>query len=110
MVGRPFKKGQSGNPSGRPKVVAEVRDLARGKTGDAIKTLGEIMGNKKAPPAARVAAATAILDRGYGKPSQTVFTRRLNEMSEQEIIEFLGYEPGPDELRSLQSTEPAGRA
>jgi len=26
----------------------------------------------KAPPAARVGAATAILDRGYGKPPQTI--------------------------------------
>jgi hypothetical protein len=26
----------------------------------------------KAPPAARMGAATAILDRGYGKPGQTI--------------------------------------
>jgi hypothetical protein len=28
------------------------------------------MGNAKTPPAARIAAAIAVLDRGWGKPSQ----------------------------------------
>jgi hypothetical protein len=28
--------------------------------------------NEKAPPAARVAAANALLDRGYGKPTQSI--------------------------------------
>ncbi len=28
------------------------------------------MEDKKAPPAARVSAATAVLDRGWGKPRQ----------------------------------------
>ena len=29
IVGRPFAKGKSGNPSGRPKIVETIRDLAR---------------------------------------------------------------------------------
>ena len=46
----PFKKGQSGNPGGRPKVVAEVKELARAHTGEAIKTLVSIMTNPKVCP------------------------------------------------------------
>jgi Family of unknown function (DUF5681) len=71
-IGKPFKKGQSGNPGGRPKVVAEVKELARAHTGEAIETLVSIMTNPKCAPAARVSAANALLDRGYGKPPQHI--------------------------------------
>ena len=71
-IGKPFKKGQSGNPGGRPKVIAEVKELARAHTGAAIETLVSIMANPKAAPAARVSAANALLDRGYGKPPQHI--------------------------------------
>jgi HEAT repeat protein len=71
-VSRGWKKGQSGNPGGRPRVLADVQDLARQRSAEAIDTLTEIMHNEKAPPAARVAAAGALLDRGYGKPTQTI--------------------------------------
>ncbi len=67
-----FGKGKSGNPGGRPKEVAEVRELAKAYTPEAINTLAEIMRNKKTPPAARVSAANALLDRGYGRPGQAV--------------------------------------
>lgn len=68
----PFQKGQSGNPGGRPKVVGVVQDLAREHTPDAINTLAEIMTDENAPPAQRIAAAQVMLDRGWGKPVQTV--------------------------------------
>ena len=71
-IGKPFQKGQSGNPGGRPKVVAEVKELAREHTAEAIRTLVSIMTNSKSPPAARVSAANALLDRGYGKPPQHI--------------------------------------
>lgn len=67
-----FQKGQSGNPGGRPKVVGDVQELARQHTPDAIETLASIMRDGEAAPAARVAAANAILDRGYGKPAQHI--------------------------------------
>lgn len=52
------------------KAPIEIRSLARGHTETAIKTLAGIMKQPKAPPAARVAAASALLDRGWGKPTQ----------------------------------------
>lgn len=54
------------------KTPAEIRSLARGHTESAINTLAGIMTATDAPHAARVSAATAILDRGWGKPTQTI--------------------------------------
>jgi hypothetical protein len=71
-LGRPFQKGQSGNPGGRPKEIAEVKELARAHMPAAIEALVSIMKNTKSSDAARVSAATALLDRGYGKPQQHI--------------------------------------
>ena len=60
-----FKKGQSGNPGGRPKTIAEVRDLARSYTVAAIDAL---VANLSDPSGAvRNAAAQTLLERGWGK-------------------------------------------
>jgi Flp pilus assembly protein TadD len=96
-VGRPtnrgsFQKGQSGNPGGRPKALAPVRDLARAQTEAAIETLVAIMTDTDASASARVAAATAILDRGWGKPTVQVETsvqRDLKTMTDEELLAII---------------------
>lgn len=65
-----FKKGQSGNPGGRPKVAGHVKELARQYTAEAVEALVATLREEKG--SARVAAAQALLDRGYGKPTQHV--------------------------------------
>lgn len=54
------------------KASADIRSLARTHTGTALKTLARIMEQSNAPAAARVAAAQALLDRGWGKPTQPI--------------------------------------
>jgi hypothetical protein len=54
------------------KAPTEIRSLARAHTATAINTLVGIMNQDEAPPAARVSAASAILDRGWGKPTQPI--------------------------------------
>lgn len=67
-----FKPGQSGNPNGRPKVNPLVVELAQAQTEDAIAVLASIMKDDEKPTAARVSAAQALLDRGHGKPAQSM--------------------------------------
>ena len=52
------------------KATADIRSLARAQTALAIRTLTGVCGSKAAPAAARVSAASALLDRGWGKAAQ----------------------------------------
>ena len=55
-----------------PKTLTEIRSLARSHTRTALNILVQIMRNKDATPAARVSAANAVLDRGWGKAIQAI--------------------------------------
>jgi hypothetical protein len=108
-----FKKGQSGNPSGLPKTPPVLLEFApntddpdgadrrtvgnlvveaRKFSGLAVDTLVELTKNTHTD-STRFAAATALLDRGYGRPAQSVdlhltteaITRRLSAMTDAEL-------------------------
>ena len=68
----------------------EVRSAARAYTMSMLRVLVSIAQDKLAPPAPRVSAATAVLDRGWGKPDQQVSSK-----SEITVI-----------VRKLMSSEP----
>lgn len=70
-AGRPFQKGQSGNPGGRPKEAAEVKALAREHGAEAVAKLLQLMRSAEREETQR-AAAIDLLDRGYGRPTQAI--------------------------------------
>ena len=55
-----------------PRALTEIRSLARSHTRTAINVLAGVMRCKDATAAARVSAANALLDRGWGKPPPAV--------------------------------------
>jgi hypothetical protein len=68
-----WPRGVSGNPGGLTKTqlntLREMREAARSCAPEALKTLLNIMHNRRVSHATRVAAASALLDRGFGKPA-----------------------------------------
>lgn len=66
-----WTKGTSGNPGGRKRTDQDLQALIRSYCPMAIQTLAEIarIGTNER---ARVMAANSLLDRGYGKPVQTI--------------------------------------
>ena len=66
-----------------------VRELARALTIDAIRALSTEMKSSKGAP--RVAAAVAILDRGWGKPTQPI-DLEVNRAA-QRIASAIGADP-----------------
>ena len=66
------KGGVSPNPGGRPAVIRDLREAAQGYSEEALSVLAGVMRDAEAPPAAKVAAARELLDRGFGKAVQAV--------------------------------------
>ena len=63
-----FVKGVAGNKGGRPKVVAEIRQLAQESGLEAFNRVVELTRSKEERVA--LAACQEILNRAYGKPEQ----------------------------------------
>ncbi|MBR1088633.1 hypothetical protein JQ621_14275 [Bradyrhizobium manausense] len=66
----------------RARTLTEIRSVARSHTRTAINVLVGVMRSDEATPAARVSAANAILDRGWGKAQPL-------ENSDDEVLELI---------------------
>lgn len=70
--GKPFEKGKSGNPNGRPKLPQEFKDLAKTKSLAALKKIIEVMENPNSDTKDVLRASEMIMDRAWGRATQPI--------------------------------------
>lgn len=72
---------------GRPTAPEQsIIDLAREKTGECIDILARIARDDANTASARIAAATALIDRGWGRPTtMTITDAEPDELEDGEI-------------------------
>jgi hypothetical protein len=87
VVGRPFRKGQSGNPTGRPKVLRELVELARAETLPTFQKIVQLR-DGAADERVQLAAAQEILNRGWGKPAQPLAGDAENPIQHRHAIDY----------------------
>ena len=92
------------------KTLVEIRSLARSHTRTAIRVLVGIMRCEEATPAARVSAANAILDRGWGKPLQPIANEDGKPLEFIHRIERVIVRPGDNFTMEAQIEECVQRA
>jgi len=70
---------------------ARLSDVAKSFSQEAVEALVDVMRNSHSD-SAKIAAATAILDRGYGKPTKEVVTNpsSIEEPRKIQLVAFEG--------------------
>lgn len=88
-----------------------LMELSRATTADNINTLVELRDSRKTPPAVRLGAVGMLLDRGYGRPHQSIAIADLTTPGKLDLSGF-----SADELREFEylltkatATKPAPR-
>jgi hypothetical protein len=104
-----WAKGHCPNPGGRPRVVAEIRSLAQEHGPEAIQRLVALMRSNNERVAAM--ASQALLDRGYGRPEQSISVGPpaniptgdiTPDQAAQVYAEVMRAEPGAVDLGALR--------
>ncbi len=102
---------------GQRKSRTEIASLARAHTETVINVLVSLVKREDVAPAARISAGTALLDRGWGKPTQSVnlhderppITEIINEIVDPENPDKKKYvieRSGPTGWEQLQLPAP----
>ena len=88
-----YTSGTSGNPNGRPRSTSAVQLYALGRCREAIDVATRVMREPKENDNVRLRACELILDRGVGRPNQSValdlsLTKPIETMTAEELREF----------------------
>ena len=102
-----FQRGRSGNPGGRPKLPADIREAFKAKAPQALEVLTRCLQSEDDRIA--MMAAQAILDRGYGRPTQSI-DANINDDPVRYIVELPKKSATTQEWLEDIRREDAGRA
>ncbi len=89
-----FRPGESGNPGGRPRAVAAIRDLVQAKGPDLVERLMTMALADETEDRVRIEAIKVLLDRGYGRPPQPITGE--DEMTGEPRRVIFSWEPCED--------------
>lgn len=98
-----FVKGQSGNPSGRPKMPEDLKKSLKEGAAEAVKIWRDIQNDETASKRDRLKAGELLMAYGYGKAvqpvevdgdvtSRVVDTSKLSPESQDAIVSLLAVE------------------
>ena len=102
-----FRRGQSGNPGGRSKLPADIREAFKAKAPQALEVLTRCL--QSGDDRVAMMAAQAILDRGYGRPTQSI-DANINDNPVRYIVELPKKSATTQEWLEDIRREDAGRA
>src|SRR6476659_10782538 len=102
-----FQRGRSGNPGGRARLPADIREAFKAKAPQALEVLTRCL--QSGDDRIAMLAAQAILDRGYGKPVQAI-DANINDDPVRYIVELPKKSATTQEWLEDIRREDAGRA
>ncbi len=107
LPGKPFARGfdPRRNHGGRPRRPAQLVDALRAVEPEAVRTLARLMRSAKSE-SVRLAAASAILDRLYGRPTQPLADESAGPLEIHVIYEHRGPVTKAEDVDTLPPQSP----